>query len=153
MLFEIINPHDPYTIIADDLEIAAVAVCILGEGKYSLKELTGDKSAYVPFFPIDGQDEWFTKWFGRTFEQSVTYASEERGADLAKCLASVMIGDAKNRRAFDEILARAETPEEYTKALGQMHAAKRTSLVDIGHTAWGMADFIHDRYVKPKQVH
>src|ERR1019366_325801 len=149
MLFEIINPHDPYTIVADDLEIAAVACCILGEGKYSLKELTGDKSAYVPFFPIDGQDEWFTKWFGRTFEQSVTYASEERGADLAKCLASVMIGDAKNRRAMDELLARAETQEAYIAALHEMHDAKRTSTVDLGRTAWGMADFIHDRFCKP----
>jgi len=153
MLFEIINHHDPYTIVADDLEIAAVAVCILGEGKYSLKELSGDKSAYVPFFLTDGLDEWFTKWFGRTFEESVTYASEQRGADLAKCLASVMIGDAKNRRAFEEVLARAETKEAYTAALTEMHNAKRASTVDLGRTAWGMADFIHERFVKPKQVH
>jgi len=52
MLFEIINPSDPYTIEANALEIAAVACCILGEGKYTLREITGDKSGYVPTFLV-----------------------------------------------------------------------------------------------------
>lgn len=148
MLFEIINPHDPYTIAADDLEIAAVAICILGEGKYSLKELSGDKSAYVPMFPVSGQDEWFKKWFGRTFEESMLYASEQRTACLVKCLASVMIGDAKNRRAFEELLSKAESADAYITSLNKIHDAIRTSQVDIGRTAWGMADFIQERFAK-----
>jgi hypothetical protein len=150
MLFEIINPSDPYTIEANSLEIAAVACCILGEGMYSLKELSGDKSATVPFFISGDPDDWFMKQFGRTLEQSCGYASEECTDELCQCLASVMIGGVDNRRAAEELLKRTGTPQKYLSALYEMHDAKRTSANDIGRTAWGMADFIKTNFGRPK---
>jgi hypothetical protein len=150
MLFEIINPSDPYTIEANSLEIAAVACCILGEGKYALAELSGDKSGNVPMFMFGGQDDWFMKQFGRTFEQSCNYASQECTDELCCCLASVMIGGADNRRAAEELLKRTGTPQTYLAALYEMHDAKRTSMNDIGRTAWGMADFIKVTFGKEK---
>ena len=42
MLLNLINPSDPYTLEADDFEIAAVAVCLLGAGKYPATALGND---------------------------------------------------------------------------------------------------------------
>jgi len=92
------------------------------------------------------------KQFGRTFEQSITYASEECTDELCACLASVMIGGVENRRAAEELLKRTGTPQTYLSALYKMHDAKRTSVNDIGRTAWGMADFIKDKFGK-HEVH
>ena len=39
MKFEIINPSDACTMYAPDLEVAAVAVSFLGDGKYPLEGL------------------------------------------------------------------------------------------------------------------
>ena len=37
MIYEIINPSDDYTIVADDFAAAAIAACLLGRGAYGLK--------------------------------------------------------------------------------------------------------------------
>ena len=145
MLFRIVNPHDPYTMQADILEIAAVSVCIIGNGEYALEEISGDKSAIVPFFNVITPDEWFTKQFGRTLEQSVNWA-QQHAAELCKCLSSVTIGDARNRRIVDELLAKSESYEVFISALYKLHDEMRKGDVDIGRTAWGMADVIHQQF-------
>ena len=48
MLFEIINPSDPYTLETDSYAAAVAAVCILGEGKYGLDPIGCD----VPKVPL-----------------------------------------------------------------------------------------------------
>ena len=49
MLFEIMNPSDPYTVVAEDKEIAAVACIVLGTGTYAFKPIdVGDFE--VPLF-------------------------------------------------------------------------------------------------------
>lgn len=69
MKFEIINPSDPYTIEADDLEIAAVAVSLLGDGKYPLVGLGDAAGQDMPPFLFGGHDEWFIENFGGDFEE------------------------------------------------------------------------------------
>ncbi len=141
MLFEIINPHDPYTMEAPDLEIAAVAIAILGGGQYGLKELSGDKSGEVPVFLIGGHDEWFVKQFGRDFAATLDIVATNRRDALVKSLASVWIGDAASRRHYNENTV-GLSEEEFDIFIAQHHDIKRTSTFDIGHYAWSCADAI-----------
>lgn len=140
MLFNLTNPSDPYTLEAPDLEIAALAACLIGQGQYGLDELTGDKSGNMPIFLLGGHDEWFTKQFGRDFSGSIDHVTETRRAELVKALASVRIGDALARREFDEAAAQCgDDAEAYQAMLNSLHDAKRSSMNDIGRHAWSMA--------------
>ena len=141
MLFNITNPSDPYTMVAPDLETAALSVLLIGQGQYGLAELTGDKSGNMPIFLNSGHDEWFTKQFGHNFSTSLDAACDTpaRRAELVKALASVRIGDAAQRRAFDLAAADCETIEAYKEVLEVLHDFRRTSENDIGRHAWKLA--------------
>lgn len=139
MLFNIINPSDPYTMRAVDLEVAAVAVCVLGEGKYALEEIGGERLGQVPMFPTGGHDEWFTKQFGRNFADTLNHVCEKRHDELIKALASVHLGTPADKAAFDERAAQCPDPEAVVELLHELHDAKRTSMNDIGRRAWSMA--------------
>lgn len=106
MKFNIVNPSDPYTMEADDLLIAAVAVCLLGDGKYPLDGI--DNDLRVPPFLFGGHDEWFTDQFGGTFEAIVSSAIDTRGEELARCLDSVTL-QSERRSSMNNIGARAQS--------------------------------------------
>lgn len=142
MLFNIINPSDPYTLEAPDLAIAAVAICLLGEGKYALEELGGDRSGYVPAFLMGGHDEWFIKQFGADFSAVVDRIVATRSDELSRALASVFIGNARDKRAFDSAAAECPDQDAFFELLHQTHDAKRTSVNDIGRRAWALADAV-----------
>ena len=46
VLYEIINPSDPYTLKADDFKIAAAACLILGDGQYGLESEDGKEKKH-----------------------------------------------------------------------------------------------------------
>ena len=56
MKFDLVNPSDPYTLEADDLQVAGVACCLLGNGKYGLTGLGDDAGQDVPMFLLGGHD-------------------------------------------------------------------------------------------------
>ena len=70
MKFEIINPSDACTMYAPDLEVAAVAVSFLGDGKYPLEGLDDAAGQGVPAFLFGGHDEWFSSKFGMSFQDA-----------------------------------------------------------------------------------
>jgi hypothetical protein len=139
MHFNIINPSDPYTMRAVDLEVAAVAVGVLGVGQYGLEEIGGDRSGVVPMFISGGHDEWYTKQFGRNFSDTLNHVLNHRHDELVKALASVHLGTPADKAAFDERAARCADPEAVVELLHELHDAKRTSDNDIGRRAWQMA--------------
>jgi hypothetical protein len=85
--FELINPSDPYTFTAPDLETAALAVVLLGRGMYGGKSLDGGED--VPLFPLDGHDEWFDANFSRTVQGSLDHVDHNAIAD---CLDTFALG-------------------------------------------------------------
>lgn len=139
MLFSIINPSDPYTMRASELEVAAVAVALLGVGQYGLEQIGGDRSAQVPMFPTGGHDDWYQKQFGRDFSASLDHVMTNRFEELIKTLASVHIGTPADKAAFDERAAQCPDPESVVELLHELHDGKRTSANDIGRQAWQMA--------------
>ena len=109
MKFEIINPSDPYTMDADDLIVAAVAVCLLGNGKYGLDALGEDSniSNNVPIFLLGGHDEWFTSRFGMTYEAAAQQVVDQRTEALAKAFESVALTSGR-RSSLNNIGAKAK---------------------------------------------
>lgn len=142
MLFTILNPHDPYTMEAPNLEIAAVAIALIGKGQYGLHELSGDQSGNVPLFPETGHDEWFTKQFGRDFAASLRHVMDTSAGELAKALASVFIGPPTYRRAFEQEARDCVDEDEFQALLTKRHDEKRGGMIDIGRYAWGLADIV-----------
>lgn len=89
MKFTIINPSDPYTMEASCLMVAAVAICLLGEGAYALKGIGADIGQNVPLFLLGGHEEWFTKTFGMGFRAALEKVDSENREALVAALASV----------------------------------------------------------------
>jgi len=118
VLFEIINPSDPYTMDAPDLEIAAIAVSVLGRGQYSLEGRGNAAGQDVPFFMFGGHDEWFTKNFGRTFEASVEHVLNQRADELATALESVKL-ERGERSSMNDIGGRAKSAANSLRAKTQ----------------------------------
>lgn len=92
MKFNLINPSDPYTMEAVDLEVAAVAVGFLGAGQYALEGIGEDKGQDVPIFLFGGHDEWFAGKFGMSFQDTAEHVVDHRAEALAAALDSVTLG-------------------------------------------------------------
>jgi hypothetical protein len=86
MLFEIINPSDKAFIEASIFEVACVAVSILGEGQYGLKEVDGDNK--MPVFLFGNPDYFFKNKFGKTFEEVLVSTDRD---EIVKALESVRL--------------------------------------------------------------
>jgi hypothetical protein len=130
MICEIINPSDPYTLVTDDFEKAAVAIAVIGNGKLGL-------SGYGPLHSpvLFGWDEWFEKR-GITDLGAYLDANLE---SLAAILDTVLIGSAEDREVCDLVLA--AIPEEARPAfLEARHDKMRTSMNDIGAAAKAWAE-------------
>jgi len=149
MHFNLINPSDPYTVQAPDLEIAAIVCALLGEGKYSLEQISGDRSAMVPFFLFGGHDEWFTKQFGRDFKATLNHVATARRGELIKSLTSVHLGTPADKLKFDELAAQCPDEEAVMALLHEHHDGKRSSANDIGRLAWSMAHHLADTPPSP----
>lgn len=145
-IFYIVNPSDAYTIVASDLEVAAVACVLLGRGQYAFEPLEGDLER-VPLFLFGNPDEWFNERFG--FGDCVTRVMETRAAELADCLDSCLIGNLKERREYESALALMESPEGREQFRRNRHAARRSSLNDIGSRACEMATHIREKAANP----
>ena len=128
MICRIINPSDPYTLKTDDFVLGAVAVAILGGGKYGLD---GPEGRSTPI--LFGWDEWLAEHVGDVGE----YIAANK-AKLADVLDSVMIGPAAHREDVEAMLR--EIPEERRAAwLAERQDRHRTSLNDIGTAAYALA--------------
>lgn len=121
MKYDLINPSDPYTLEADDHEIAAVAVCLLGNGKYPADALGDDanKDNNVPAFLFGGHDEWFEARFGANYEGVAERVLTTRADALARAFESVKLG-RKERSSLNNIGGKAL---ELAKAVRSQYAA------------------------------
>jgi len=107
MKFEIINPSDACTMFAPDLEVAAVAVSLLGDGKYALEGLDDAAGQGVPVFLVGGHDEWFSSKFGMNFQDTAEHVLEHRRDELAMTLDSVALRGT--RSSMNDIVGRAKS--------------------------------------------
>jgi len=106
MRFDLINPSDPYTFEAADLEIAAVVTILLGSGTYIAKGIGDAQGQEVPPFLLGGHDKWFRDKFGSDVSETLSRAVDTRTSDLVRSLRSVTLG-SERRTSMNDIGGRA----------------------------------------------
>ena len=118
MKFEIINPSDPYTLEAEDLEVAAVALCVLC-GSCALKGIEDNEGVDVPAFDIPGlpgPDEWFKEHFGVDFEASTERVLDQRAVALVAAFDSVKLHGVDEPSSLNDISADARELAERVRS-------------------------------------
>lgn len=100
MIYEIINPSDPYT-IKGEFKIAVLSTILLGEGSYALQSESGDE--HMPVFLFCGAMEWLRAQFGQDFDLSAAF--DTHAAEIADCLDTVLIGRFQDRRTYEDGLS------------------------------------------------
>lgn len=124
MEYELKNPSDPYTFIADDLEVAALVV-------FSISTLYGavgkEGDSVVPIFIFGGATEWYKEQFGRTPDDGLEAKKEE----LATALSSMMYGGFEDRRRYEAALSAITDPEKRENFIAEWQDG-HSSLNDIG---------------------
>ena len=135
MIYEIVNPSDPYTIDCPDLEIATAFNLFFG-GPYALEPQDGGES--VPIFLFmsnESYHKWCVERFGLEPGKLLHRVIEERTEEFADALDSVLIGD---REKF-ELQARTMSFEQRRQFRRRWHDEQRSSLQDIGMLCWDKA--------------
>ena len=122
--YELINPSDPYTFLAESHEIAALTVFILST-MYGAKSKSGEEE--VPLFLFGGSEEWYVEQFGRTPAEGIDALKK----GIAEALDSFMLGDFEDRRRYNAAL-NAITDEDKKKQFKVEWQDGRSSLNDIG---------------------
>lgn len=130
MLFEIINPSDPYTLETDSYAAAVAAVCILGEGKYGLDPIDCD----VPKVPL--------ALFGDLPPHVYQAAGVKDFDELAARLNSDAAFNEATAAALDSVRIGTERERTADKA---SHDDRRSSLNDIGGRAWAYAEALRGK--------
>lgn len=138
MLFELINPSDPYTFRAPSIEVAGAAVALLSTsfGAKCLDEGV-DESTPVLF----GWNEWLED---RGINDEWVLDNSEAIADA---LDSFLIGDARHREDVEAMLS--EIPEDRREAVrNDRQGRNRSSMNAIGENAYAIAKALRARLAK-----
>lgn len=153
VIYDIVNPSDGYTIEALDLEIAAVACMLLGQGQYAFKPLddSGDETEEqdVPLFLFGGVDEWCQEQFGKDVSALMDHVMESRVEELATCFDSCLIGGLAERREYESAMRLIESAENRERFRAERHDRRRSSLNDIGGRAYQMAKNLRGKKAEP----
>jgi hypothetical protein len=123
--YEIINPSDKVLVTAADDMIAAVAVLVLGRGRYGLRRDNGD--LVLPVFLLGGADEWIAEKGIADLEAYL----KEHAAELAAVFESVFYGGVRDLKALEAALEGA-SPEAAARGRAKYNDTKRSSLNNIG---------------------
>lgn len=121
--FELINPSDPYTFLAVDLEVAALTVFCISTA-YSAESQDGDE---VPIFIFGGAKEWYQNEFGRTPDEGL----EARKREVIDSLSSMMYGSFEDRKRYEVALQAIDDEEKREKFIEEWNDGI-SSLNDIG---------------------
>ncbi len=132
MEYELINPSDPYTFLAEDFETAALVVICLGPASGAKPKDGGEN---VPIFLFGEAVEWYTEKFGRSPDEGLA----EKVQAVADAFASFMLGDFEDRRRYEAALAAIDDPEKKARFISEWQDG-RSSLNDIGGEAHRLAE-------------
>lgn len=124
MQYELINPSDPYTFLAENKEVAALTVLCLST-MYGAKSQGGNEE--IPVFILGGSEEWYKNEFQRTPDEGL----QAEKVNVAKSLQSFLYGDFEDRRRYEAAL-NAITEEDKKEQFMREWQDSRSSINDIG---------------------
>lgn len=137
MLYEIINPSDPYTFESESFAVAVVAMVLVGEGKIGAKpigpDVPKDAPRMGPLFLMNAKalDEWFMENCGFPVD-GISDFMNEHWSEIADALDSVVIGKEEDRGLFLSTLEKIEGNEKREAFRVEWQNKKCSSLNDIG---------------------
>lgn len=151
LIYEIINPSDPYTMAAESRLVACLACGITMGGAYALECLSDptDKGYPMMLFGADPK-KWFAENFGIDTPEKFAEAEERNWGAIADALDSVLIGSLDGRGAFayarmTSKRTAGETPEAHGRRVrDEWHEQRRSSMNDIGARCWENARRIRE---------
>ncbi len=139
MIYEVINPSDPVTLEAQDIEAAQAACLLLGEGAYALHDADGKE--VMPLFLLGGLNEW-----AEQHKFDLGRIRRDKLPAVIECLESAACCEIRDRQAI--LAAVGDDPE----ALARYNDTKRSSLNDICGRAFklaaGLKDCIPDKEIQ-----
>jgi hypothetical protein len=142
MIFEFINPSDPYHFEAPDLEIATVVTFILGEGKGAADQVgieNEEERLEVPMFLFGGELDWIQATFHKPMDEFLDDVKTNRRQELIKSLESVTIGSLNDYKIYHKTLDLIDDPVKRDQYREMYHDEKRSSVNDFGSYAWKVA--------------
>lgn len=125
MILEIINPSDEATIAADDIAAAGIAIMIVGDGWYGLKNEDGEQ--VVPITALGCEESWLRENGVSNIE---AYIKANR-LKMALILESVLYGSISDRVLFNAAVEKM-SQEDARLYREQWNDKKRSSLNNIG---------------------
>lgn len=137
MIFEVTNPSDPVTIMADDEAVAIVAALFMGNGAYGLVDKQG--RTVLPIFAF-ASPETPKAWL-KDRNLHLDMIIETRQQDLIECLRTALVGGFSDREAFEAILIDGI---DHQAAINAWNDSKRTSTNDICGMAREIAKALED---------
>jgi hypothetical protein len=155
VLYRIVNPSDLYTIECPDLEIAALACVLLGQGQYAFEPIDARNAKLVqpavPLFLFGDAGPWFQENFNVDAQGLYRRVKDDPGrcAQLADALDGVLIGDAQDRELFAVACSFMPDSEKRERFRTIWHDKKRSSMNDIGTRAREIAKRLRDGAAQP----
>lgn len=137
MEYELINPSDPYTFLAESFEVAVLTVFCISTA-YGAKSKNGEKE--IPLFIFGGSEAWFLGEFHKTVEESLN----ENKRAVADALDSFMYGGFNDRERYNlalELITDDDKREEFREKWQD----SRSSINDIGTYAHQIAKKIKEQ--------
>lgn len=150
VLYELVNPSDPYTFRADNLAVAAAVVQLLGRGMY-MGAPQDEGAVQIPPLKFVPLEDWLRKHAPESVANGMEALVEslnrgELAPAVVAALDSVLLCSVAERADFEKAWADL-SPEKRL----ELHDAKRSSLNDIGRFAWHVADKIRAELAEKKQ--
>lgn len=137
MIYEIINPSDPYTLEAEDDTLAAVACLVLSNGFYFLRREDGVDVDMPSAFTQDIQED-IRQRLGINLDDYL----QENLSRVAACLRSVTLGTTKDRQSYQLGLSLITDDDGRRKWRDDWDDKRRSSMNNIWARALKMAEAI-----------
>ena len=149
MIYDLINPSDDITFDAPTFESAAVAVVLLGLGRFGAKPEVDESpdGAFlhreIPLLtlgPYDKKDKWLLDNFGVQSNEDYTAFIDRHHTDVVATLRSFATVSVKERRIYDLALSKITEPDKRAEFLAEWDDENRTSLHEIVNHAHQLAE-------------
>ena len=139
MIYELINPHDPYTFEAPDAQVAALACLLVGGGAYGADPESG-KEEDTWGVHLFSKEEDIEAEFQERWGLGINASMRKRKADTAAALRSLMIAGRAERAGIKAALEACPTQEARDAFVAVYEDKKRSSLTELASRARELAD-------------
>jgi hypothetical protein len=150
MIWELINPSDAIVFETDSVELAALAVAVVGRGQYGAEADCTGKNVEIPMFAFQSSEEtdkWFIDYFGASLEQSLS----RRKSELPAVLRSFTLGHPKDLESYNLSLSFIPL-EKHQEFKSKWKEQRRSSMNDICGYAWQCADELEGTGTHPANI-